>query len=298
VVGRSVLDRRDADVCVLDSICAAYAAPWLALDPPRVPLAAMLHQPPGGIDHGRLRSGLQSRLDLLAYSRCEAILLASAALEGELPAALATRTVVVAPGSDAPGQTRPAANMRAGRDAAVLCVGNWVARKGILELLDAFAALPPGAATLHLAGDPHIAPRYGRRVHARLSRPDLRGRVVVHGAVQPEQVQALLAGADVFALASTREPYGTVYGEALARGLPTVGWRAGNLPHLIDHGVEGLMAEPGDVAGLSGALARLCRDERLRAAMSEAARRAGASLPTWEESARRFFATLAVLVDR
>ena len=35
-------------------------------------------------------------------------------------------------------------------------------------------------------------------------------------------------------LPSWKEPYGTVYGEAMACGLPVVGWRAGNLPYLAD----------------------------------------------------------------
>ena len=42
----------------------------------------------------------------------------------------------------------------------------------------------------------------------------------------------LYRSADVFVLPSYREPYGTVYGEAMAAGLPVVGWRAGNLPNL------------------------------------------------------------------
>ena len=56
---------------------------------------------------------------------------------------------------------------------------------------------------------------------------------------------ALYRDADVFVLPSLREPYGTVYGEAMAAGLPVVGWRAGNLPHLAGHGREGLLVEPG-----------------------------------------------------
>jgi hypothetical protein len=40
------------------------------------------------------------------------------------------------------------------------------------------------------------------------------------------------------ALPSLREPYGTVYGEAMAAGLPADGWGAGNLPRLAGDGVE------------------------------------------------------------
>src|SRR6266851_3518745 len=60
--GRSVIRaaaRSGADVIVLDSIAAAFLGPWLALREPPLPLVGMLHQPPGGIDHGRVRTYVQ-----------------------------------------------------------------------------------------------------------------------------------------------------------------------------------------------------------------------------------------------
>ena len=88
------------------------------------------------------------------------------------------------------------------------------------------------------------------RSAARLARADLVGRVVVHGPLSLEAVAALYQAADAFVLPSLKEPYGTVYGEAMAFGLPVVGWRAGNLPYLAEHEREGLLAEPGDLPGL------------------------------------------------
>jgi glycosyltransferase involved in cell wall biosynthesis len=125
-----------------------------------------------------------------------------------------------------------------------------------------------------------------------LALPDLAGRVVVHGPVPAERVALLYRDADVFALPSLREPFGTVWGEAMAAGLPLVGWRAGNLPHLADDGREGLLADPGDVAGLSRALRRLAADEALRGRLAAAAARRAAARPTWAQSAERFFAAL------
>jgi glycosyltransferase involved in cell wall biosynthesis len=52
---------------------------------------------------------------------------------------------------------------------------------------------------------------------------------------------ALYRAADVFVLAASREPYGTVWGEAMASGLPVIGWRVGNLPHLAKDEREGLL---------------------------------------------------------
>jgi glycosyltransferase involved in cell wall biosynthesis len=90
-------------------------------------------------------------------------------------------------------------------------------------------------------------------------------------------------------LPSSREPYGTVYGEAMAAGLPVVGWRAGNLPFLARHGEEGLLVERGDLDGLAAALATLAGGEALRRRMGAAARRRAAGFPTWEQTADRFF---------
>jgi glycosyltransferase involved in cell wall biosynthesis len=238
---------------------------------------------------------VQAPLDRLAWRHARLLVVASEALGEELAAQgyPRDRIRVVPPGRDLPAApAAPAVDLRGGRRAGLLCVANWVERKGVLELLEAVARLPEGLATLHLAGDDHADPRYGERVRRRLSRPDLAGRVVVHGPLPAERVAALYQAADVFALPSLREPYGTVLGEAMAAGLPVVGWRAGNLPHLATDGLQGRLVAPGDVAALSAALAELAGDEGLRRRMGVAAWRRAAARPTWSRSAALFFAAL------
>lgn len=301
------LAERDPDAILLDSIAAAYVGPWLrrAGGPGRgarglPPIVGMLHQPPGGIDHAGLRKQVQAVLDRRAYRFASKLLIASEDLADTLrtsglPADLLT---VVAPGRD-PADTpvAPTAELRHDRNVAVLSVGNWVERKGLLELLDAVAALPPDAVTLHLVGDPDIDPGYAERVRARMTRPDLDGRVVVHGLVTPEQVVGFYRAADVFALASVREPYGTVYGEAMASGLPVVGWDAGNLPHLARHGTEGFAVPPGDIAALTEALRVLAFDEPLRRTMAAAAKLRSESFPSWDDTARVLFTEIRAVVE-
>jgi glycosyltransferase involved in cell wall biosynthesis len=281
-----------SDAILLDSIGAAAAAPWIA--GLRIPVVAVVHQQPGGVGHDRVRTVVQRRLDAVAYRSARGIVAGAESLVDDLVdvGVPANRVVVVPPGCDVPLGEGPPFDLRRGRAVSVLCVANWTPPKGILELLEAFAALPEEAATLWLVGDTDADPRYTERVRRRIARPELRGRVVVYGSAPVEEVGRLYRSADVFALCSFVDAYGTAWAEALAAGLPVVGWRAGNLPRLAEHDREVLMAEPGDPAGLAAALRAITTDGALRERLAVGARRRGATLPTWRESADRFYSAI------
>ena len=204
------------------------------------------------------------------------------------------RLVVVPPGRDVAEPSGDVGDLSAGRRMALLAVGNWVERKGILELVDAFAELRPDLATLHLVGRADIDEPYAERVRRRIVA--LGDRVVVHGPIPKEEVAAMYLAADAFVLPSFEEPYGTVYGEAMAAGLPVIGWDAGNLPHLARHDESGLVVAPGDVQGLTRALGRLATDDELRARLAAGAKERAMSFPTWDETADTFFGELRSLV--
>ena len=286
-------------VVLVDSLAAWSVAPWVLRErQPRRPLAAILHQPPGGVGQGALRTAVQRPVDQSLYRRCDLLIAASTALSHDLVNRYglpAERVCVVEPGSDVSLGATPAGDLRRGRRIALLCIGNWLPNKGVLELLDAVAALPPHLLTLHLVGRTDVDGRYTARLQERLDAPDLAGRVVVHGPVTRQEVAGLYAGADAFVLASYAETYGTVFAEALRAGLPTVGWRSSNLPNLIEDGKQGCLVDPGDIAGLSRVLRRLATDDEWRESLAVAARRRGASLPTWSDTADAFFDALSRL---
>ena len=302
--GATVLRRSEklgASALLLDSIAAAFAGPALALRRLGVPLIAVLHQPPGGIDHGAVRETVQAQLDRLALRRADLLIAASDHLADTLVEARfpSSRIRVVPPGRDvAPAPKGPQPDLRRGRRVAFLTVANWLPRKGILELLEAFARVPADAGTLHLAGDESADSHYAARVLARLAQSDLTGRVVVHGSLALEDVAALYRAADVFVLPASREPYGTVWGEAMAFGLPVVGWRAGNLPYLAKDRQEGLLVESGDTEALSRALMLLALDADMRARLGAAAKRRALSRPTWDASAALFFGAIREVIQR
>jgi glycosyltransferase involved in cell wall biosynthesis len=286
------------DVILVDSIAAAAVAPWGS---PAQPLAAIIHQPPGGIDASRPLRVVQAALDRSLYRRCELLIAASEALGQELAAAPnklpVDRIVVVPPGCDlTPSRSMPVSDLRRGRSVALVSVGNWIPRKGTLDLLAAFSRLAQDRATLHLAGRDDIDHSYARRARARITAPDLVDRVEYHGPLAPDQIASLYAGADAFVLPSYREPYGTVYGEALAAGLPVIGWRAGNLPNLIHDGVEGVLVPAGDVVALAQGLERLATDPSWRCRLRAAAAQRGARLPTWADTTAGVLGSLRELV--
>jgi glycosyltransferase involved in cell wall biosynthesis len=290
-----------ASALLLDSIAAAFTGAALATRRPGFPVIAVLHQPPGGIDHGAVRERVQAPLDRFALRRADLLIAASDHLAEKLVEAgfPRSRIRVVPPGRDiAPPPKRRRPDLRRGRRVAFLTVANWLPRKGILELLEAFARLPADAGTLHLAGDESADTRYAARVWARLAGADLTGRVVVHGPLALAEVAALYRAADVFVLPASREPYGTVWGEAMAFGLPVVGWRAGNLPYLAEDRSEGLLVESGDTDALSRALMELALDGDVRMSLGAAAKRRALSRPTWEASAALFFAAIREVIQR
>jgi glycosyltransferase involved in cell wall biosynthesis len=287
---------RCADVVVVDSIAAWRLTAAVVGRRRAPPLVAMVHQPPGGVDGSALRRRAQGVLDRFVYRRCAATIVAGTTVADALSAEGldSRRVIVIEPGCDLPATTAAPepCRLRHGRRLAAVSVANWYPNKGLLELLDAVAELPADHVTLHLAGRDDVDRDYTRRIRSRVAAADLAGRVVVHGPLDRNGVADLYAGADAFVLASYRETYSTVLAEAVAVGLPIVAWRSPHAERVVTDGEEGLLVPVGDRDALAAALRTLATDEELRSRLAASARRRGATLPRWADSATRFFRVL------
>lgn len=70
----------------------------------------------------------------------------------------------------------------------------------------------------------------------------------------------VLLAMDVFVMPSLKEGLGLALMEAMAAGIAVIGSDIGGIRSLIKDGVNGLLVEPADVSGLSGAILELLRD--------------------------------------
>ena len=253
----------------------------------RNPLIALVHHPlamESGLSAGQ--SDFLQASERAALAATNHIVVTSAATARILVADYAVpaeRITVACPGTD------PAPMAQGSQDGIVrlLSVGAVVPRKGFDVLIAALATLADLRWHLAIAGDRSRDPGTAAQLDADISHHNLASRVVVHGAVSPDRLAELYAGADLFVLASRFEGYGMAYAEAIAHGLPIVGTNAGAIPDTVPAGA-GILVTPGDPDALALALRKVIEypDERRRMGIS--ARAAASHLPTWQASAKIF----------
>lgn len=291
------------DAVVVDALARAVCAPgldaWRALRP----LVALAHELPSvAAGHAQSVAELAREAPLLRADRLIAVSADGARILSER--GVAPERIVVASGgfdrlrmqaADGSAQFRHSAlNTQdfAPQHSAltVLCVAQWIARKGVLELARAWVTVARAGWRLELVGEFDADPAYAREVCAALAgAPE--GSVVLRGAVDDAELTAAYAAATLFAMPSRYEGYGIAFAEALAHGLPVLGCAVGPVPALVGPEAS-LLVPPNDVPALAAALARLMDDPALRARMAAAARARAATLPTWDDCAARFLAAV------
>lgn len=168
-------------------------------------------------------------------------------------------------------------------------VGRVQHDKGVLDLLDAFEALPASIrATTGLVyvGDGKDMPLLRQRIAA----SPAGDQVLLAGKCPHADLPAWMRGADVIVAPTRPEfPEGRcmVVLESLALGIPVIAPRSGPFPYAIKHDVNGLLFEPGSVTGLTEVLTRFTSDENVRERLRSGAVRAGEEII----STRTSFAT-------
>jgi glycosyltransferase involved in cell wall biosynthesis len=243
--------RRHKRACVIFTECTPGIDPML----PRWQLG--LHRRLGRHADGLIAASSAARARLLAFGiPDERIAVALQAADVEpFRAAAAARRDAVAPASATPVR--------------VISAGRLVPDKNFGMLVEAFAkaGLMPASARLEIAGAGFLEHDL-KELAIKTGVP-----VRFHGHLSPEELPALYASADVYALISTYEPFGVAVREAAAAGLPIICSKtAGAAGDVAIDGRNAQLVNPYSVEDVAGALGRLVSDPDLRRRMAEESR--------------------------
>jgi glycosyltransferase involved in cell wall biosynthesis len=172
-------------------------------------------------------------------------------------------------------EDRAAARQRLGLSAdrcLVLFAGQLIVRKGIADLIEAWAQLPPGArdrADLLVVGeDLENQGAYRSEMEHLAARLHVPARFFGF----QKNIGEWLTAVDVAAVPSHVEPLGNATLEAMSHALPVIGGNVGGIPEMIEDNVTGLLVPPRNPGLLAEALAKLIADGDSRQRLGRAGR--------------------------
>ena len=149
----------------------------------------------------------------------------------------------------------------------VVCVGRLKERKGIRELVDAFATVHPRERGLRLvvAGTVSSASSaYYDLLQQRRAEAGLEDLIVFDETVVADQIPGLMAAADIVAQPSYEEGLGLAVLEGMAARRPVLTTHAPGIDEIVTEAGLAVQVPPRDTAALAAALDGLVRDGKLR----------------------------------
>ena len=265
------------DVVVVDSLALAR------IPQPVVPTVALLHQLPSDAE-GKPH---QREIERSALGRAHLVVTVSEHLARNARELTAAPVVVNRPGWD-----RAPADHRDPAPDIVLCVANAHPGKGVPEAVQAFVRAELDL-ELVVVGDPERDRDEGRRLREAMERTPRPVRLA--GVVPAPELAALFARARAFLTASEYEGWPIAVSEAMASGVPVIGFDVPGLAELVRSGVDGVLVPVRDVASLARALARVAGDAALSRRLGASGRRRARTWATWDECARGFASLMETL---
>ncbi|GAB4214582.1 MAG: glycosyltransferase family 4 protein [Roseiflexaceae bacterium] len=168
------------------------------------------------------------------------------------------RVHVIPPGVNVDEWAAPTARQAGEGPVKILFVGGDLERKGGRVLLEAFAALRPLGAELHLVTRDRVEPAPG---------------VFVYQNIKPNspELRRLYQTSQVFCLPTYGDCLPMALAEAGAAGLPCVSARVAGIPEIVRDGETGALITPGSSEELAAALRRLVQNPELRLRQGRAA---------------------------
>lgn len=176
-------------------------------------------------------------------------------------------------------------------DIAILFVGRLAKRKGVDDLLEAFAIVQkkiPSARLVIVGDGPERKSLETRSLILKLNGVEFKGPLFGEN-LENEYDNCCMCVLPSKSVPedTANEGLGLTLVEAAMHAKPLVGTRHGGIPEVIKEEVNGILVPPGDPLALSNALIRLLCDSVLRKKMGEKAQEIANEQFTWEAATDR-----------
>lgn len=270
------IDPHDYDAIMVDALARTAVAPYLDIWRKDCPVVAMVHELPS------VATGVDAA-DEAPLLRADALIAVSPDGQQRLidRGVDPQRIIIASPGCDRLGAPPV---RRVAQPPQVLCVAQWIPRKGLDTLIAAWQRVAHPAAVLHMYGERDADLAYTQLIDGLIAAAHQAGaQIVVHGSVTDDAIIAAYQQATLFVLPSRFEGYGMVFAEALWAGVPVVACDAGPVAQLV--GAGGVTVPVDDVGALAQQLTMLLHHHDQLSALAQAAYHRGQELPRWRDTA-------------
>lgn len=95
------------------------------------------------------------------------------------------------------------------------------------------------------------------KLHHLVDELGMKDRVIFHGQLKRDEAQQIIRKADCFIMVSSREAFGLVYVEAMAKGCIVVGTKGQGIDGIVKHGENGFLCNARDVDGLANTISHI-----------------------------------------
>ena len=177
-------------------------------------------------------------------------------------------------------------------------IGDIIPRKGLLYLIRALPQILKAVpnAQLAIVGEPKRGTEYYEKARAEAQKLGVNDSILWLG--HRNDVPQLMAGLDVYVLASLDEMFPVAVLEAMAAGKAIVATRVGGVPECVQEGETGLLVPSENPNALAEAILKLLRNPQLRAEMGARAREVARQEFSVASQTPRLEAIFARLIDR
>ena len=169
----------------------------------------------------------------------------------------------------------------------LLTVANLLPNKQLVACLRMLETLDEVPWTWRIIGDDTLDSVYATEVQTAVQDSPVRDRITLSGAQPAEAVRTAYDNADVVLCPSRFETSSMVAREALACGVPVLGFRVGGLPETLGPTASDGLVAPKDFDALATRLQELLTTPTRYRAWHHEAIRASRGIPSWSETARR-----------